>query len=132
LLGLQFQTGIAVAPINTPVVVRKRQGQNARSGATNRCARTPTKSDFFFDPAILEETSSVHIDIHEVLERSAAFEQALLEREQQPRNFAELSPPRWTMMNNSVGKIVRRGCDRPRYSKSILPEKRGAHCPGLI
>lgn len=41
-----------------------------------------SRHEYFFDPAILEQTPSAHTDVQEILQRSAAFEKALRESEE--------------------------------------------------
>ncbi len=41
-----------------------------------------TRHEYFFDPVILDEASSAHTDVQEILQRSAAFERALRESEE--------------------------------------------------
>lgn len=56
-----------------------------------------SSGEYFFDPAILEQNSSAHIDVQEILQRSAAFEEALRESEQRLRNLVEYQS---AVMNN--------------------------------
>jgi PAS domain S-box-containing protein len=56
-----------------------------------------SRREYFFDPAILDQTSSAHIDIQEILRRNAAFEQALRESEQRFRNLSDYQS---AVMNN--------------------------------
>ncbi|MGC1645687.1 MAG: response regulator transcription factor, partial [Candidatus Sulfotelmatobacter sp.] len=41
-----------------------------------------SSGEYFFDPAILDQNPSGHIDVQEILQRSAAFEKALRDSEQ--------------------------------------------------
>jgi PAS domain S-box-containing protein len=74
-----------------------------------------SRREYFFDPAILEQTSSAHIDIQEILQRSAAFEQALRQSEELYRSTFELaavgvahvSPEgKWLRVNKKLCDIV--------------------------
>ncbi len=56
-----------------------------------------SRHEYFFDPAILDESGSPHTDSREILQRAAAFERALREREQQLRHLAEYQS---AVMNN--------------------------------
>ena len=56
-----------------------------------------SQRNYFFDPAVLDQTSSPHTDVQEILQRSAAFEKALQESEQRLRSLAEYQT---AMMNN--------------------------------
>jgi PAS domain S-box-containing protein len=56
-----------------------------------------SRREYFFDPTILNQTSSTHIDIQEILQRSAAFEQALRESEQRLHNLVDYQS---AVMNN--------------------------------
>jgi DNA-binding NarL/FixJ family response regulator len=47
--------------------------------------------EYFFDPAVLDQNHSAHIDVQEILQRSAAFEQALRQSEQLYRSTFELA-----------------------------------------
>jgi DNA-binding NarL/FixJ family response regulator/Skp family chaperone for outer membrane proteins len=48
-----------------------------------------SRRDYFFDPAILGQTSSAHTDIQEILQRAAGFEKALRESEERFRSLAD-------------------------------------------
>lgn len=74
-----------------------------------------SKREYFFDPAILKETSAPHLDLQEILQRSAAFEQALRQSEELYRTtfeqagvgVAHLSPEgRWLRVNRKLCEIV--------------------------
>ena len=41
-----------------------------------------SRHEYFFDPAVLDQTPTTHTDVQEILQRSAAFEKALRESEQ--------------------------------------------------
>src|SRR5579862_5020278 len=56
-----------------------------------------SRREYFFDPAILDQTSTAHTDIQEILQRSAAFEKALRESEKRLRKLAEYQS---AVMNN--------------------------------
>lgn len=56
-----------------------------------------SRREYFFDPAIFYQTPPAHIDIHEILQRSAAFEQALRESEQRLHNLVDYQS---AVMNN--------------------------------
>jgi PAS domain S-box-containing protein len=56
-----------------------------------------SRREYFFDPAILDQIPSAHIDFQEILQRSAAFEQALRESEQRLRNLVDYQS---AVMNN--------------------------------
>jgi PAS domain S-box-containing protein len=49
------------------------------------------RREYFFDPAILDQTPSAHIDLQEILQRSAAFEHALRQSEQLYRSTFEMA-----------------------------------------
>lgn len=53
--------------------------------------RKALAGEFFFDSAILEQRPSTHIDVQEILQRSAAFERALRESEHLYRSTFELT-----------------------------------------
>jgi PAS domain S-box-containing protein len=74
-----------------------------------------SRREYFFDPAILDQTSTAHTDIQEILQRSAAFEQALRHSEQLYRSTFELaavgvahvSPEgKWLRVNKKLCEIV--------------------------
>jgi PAS domain S-box-containing protein len=74
-----------------------------------------TGGEYFFDPAILQQNSSTHIDVQEILQRSAAFEQALRQSEHLYRSTFELaavgvahvSPQgKWLRANKKLCEIV--------------------------
>jgi PAS domain S-box-containing protein len=74
-----------------------------------------SRGEYFFDPAILDQAPSVHNDIHEILERSAAFEHALRQSEELYRStfqsagvgVAHVSPEgRWLRVNRKLCDIV--------------------------
>ena len=50
-----------------------------------------SRREYFFDPAILDQTPSAHIDFQEILQRSAAFEHALRQSEQLYRSTFEMA-----------------------------------------
>jgi PAS domain S-box-containing protein len=50
-----------------------------------------SRREYFFDPAILDQTPSAHIDLQEILQRSAAFEHALRQSEQLYRSTFEMA-----------------------------------------
>ena len=56
-----------------------------------------SRHEYFFDPAILDQTFTAHTDIQEILQRSAAFEKALGESEERLRKVAEYQS---AVMNN--------------------------------
>ena len=81
-----------------------------------------SRKEYFFDPAILEQGSTTHVDLQEILQRSATFEQALKQSEKLYRTTFELaavgvahvSPDgRWLRVNQRV-------CDILGYSKAEL------------
>jgi PAS domain S-box-containing protein len=49
------------------------------------------RREYFFDSAILDQVSSTHLDVQEILQRSAVFEKALRESEQLYRSTFELA-----------------------------------------
>jgi PAS domain S-box-containing protein len=55
------------------------------------------RHEYFFDPAILDQTASAHMGVHEILKRTTALEQALRESEQRLRKLAEYQS---AVMNN--------------------------------
>ena len=62
------------------------------------------RHEYFFDPAILDQTPTAHTDVQEILQRSAAFEKALRESEERVRKLAEYQ---FAVMNNmAVGLYV--------------------------
>ena len=70
--------------------------------------------EYFFDPAILDQTPSAHFDVQEILQRSAAFEHALRQSEQLYRStfemaelgIAHISPDgRWLRVNKKLCEI---------------------------
>ena len=74
-----------------------------------------SRREYFFDPAILEQNSSANIDVQEILQRSAAFEQALRQSEELYRSTFELaavgvahfSPEgKWLRVNKKLCDIV--------------------------
>ena len=74
-----------------------------------------SRREYFFDPAILDQTPSTHIDIREILQRSAAFEHALRQSEQLYRStfemaglgIAHVSPDgRYLRVNKKVCKVL--------------------------
>ncbi len=50
-----------------------------------------SQREYFFDPAILDQTPSAHTDTQEILQRSAAFEHALRQSEQLYRSTFEMA-----------------------------------------
>jgi PAS domain S-box-containing protein len=56
-----------------------------------------SRHEYFFDPAVLDQTSTTHTDVQEVLQRSAAFEKALRQSEERLRRLAEYQS---AVMNN--------------------------------
>jgi PAS domain S-box-containing protein len=56
-----------------------------------------SRREYFFDPAILDQSSSTHTDVQEILHRSAAFEKALRESEERSRKLADYQA---AVMNN--------------------------------
>jgi len=73
------------------------------------------RREYFFDPAILNQGSSTLVDVQEILQRSAAFEQALRESEELYRSTFELtavgiahvSPEgKWLRLNHKFCEIV--------------------------
>jgi PAS domain S-box-containing protein len=76
------------------------RGYVVKSSVSNDLISAITKvsrREYFFDPAILDQIPSAHIDIQEILQRSAAFEQALHESEQRLRNLVDYQS---AVMNN--------------------------------
>jgi PAS domain S-box-containing protein len=76
---------------------------------------TAAKGDYFFDPAILEQSNSSHIDVQEILQRSAAFERALRESEELYRSTFEFTAigishvapdGRWLRVNKRICEIT--------------------------
>ena len=74
-----------------------------------------SRREYFFDPAILDQTPSAHFDVQEILQRSAAFEHALRQSEQLYRStfemaelgIAHISPDgRWLRVNKKLCEIV--------------------------
>jgi PAS domain S-box-containing protein len=74
-----------------------------------------SRREYFFDPAILEQNSSANIDVQEILQRSAAFEQALRQSEELYRSTFELaavgvahfSPEgKWLRVNKKLCDII--------------------------
>ncbi|HLV87892.1 MAG TPA: PAS domain S-box protein [Candidatus Sulfotelmatobacter sp.] len=74
-----------------------------------------SRHEYFFDPAILDQTPTAHTDVQEILRRSAAFEQALRQSEQLYRSTFELaavgvahvSPEgKWLRVNKKFCEIV--------------------------
>jgi PAS domain S-box-containing protein len=74
-----------------------------------------SRHEYFFDPAILDQTPTAHTDVQEILQRSAAFEQALRQSEQLYRSTFELaavgvahvSPEgQWLRVNKKLCEIV--------------------------
>lgn len=55
------------------------------------------RREYFFDPAVLDQTSTAHTDVQEILQRSAAFEKALRQSEERLRKLAEYQS---AVMNN--------------------------------
>ena len=77
--------------------------------------RKTSRREYFFDPAILDQTPSAHIDLQEILKRSAGLEGALRQSEQLYRSTFELaavgvahvSPDgRWLRVNQKLCEIV--------------------------
>jgi len=56
-----------------------------------------SRHEYFFDPAVLDQTPTAHTDVQEILQRSAAFEKALRESEERLRKLAEYQS---AVMNN--------------------------------
>jgi len=56
-----------------------------------------SRHEYFFDPAVLDQTPTAHTDAQEILQRSAAFEKALGESEARLRRLAEYQS---AVMNN--------------------------------
>lgn len=91
-------------------VVKGSISQDLVSAVRKVCRR-----EYFFDPAILDQTSSAHTDLQEILKRSAALEEALRVSEQLYRSTFELaavgvahvSPEgRWLRVNRKLCEIV--------------------------
>ena len=87
-----------------------------------------SRREYFFDPAILEQNSSANIDVHEILQRSAAFEQALRQSEELYRSTFELaavgvahiSPEgKWLRVNKKLCDVV--GYSEPELLNLQLP-----------
>ena len=77
--------------------------------------RKVSRREYFFDPAILDQTPSAHFDVQEILQRSAAFEHALRQSEQLYRStfemaglgIAHISPDgRWLRVNRKLCEIL--------------------------
>ena len=77
--------------------------------------RKVSQREYFFDPAILDQTPSAHFDVQEILQRSAAFEHALRQSEQLYRStfemaglgIAHISPDgRWLRVNRKLCEIL--------------------------
>lgn len=71
--------------------------------------------EYFFDPTILEQTPTTHIDVQEILQRSATFEKALRESEELYRSTFELTAVgiahvdpdgQWLRVNKRLCEIV--------------------------
>jgi len=76
------------------------RGYVVKSSASRDLVTAITKAsrgEYFFDPAILDQTRSTHTDMQEILQRSAAFEKALRESEERLRKQAEYQS---AVMNN--------------------------------
>lgn len=56
-----------------------------------------SRHEYFFDPAVLDETPTAHSDVQEILQRSAAFEKALRESDERLRKLVEYQS---AVMNN--------------------------------
>ncbi len=115
----------------SPEMVRQAINAGARGFVAKRsigkdlisALESVTRHEPFFDPAILKGVSpSGHLDVQEILQRSAAFERALRESEQLYRSTFELaavgvahvSPEgRWLRVNKKL-------CDIVGYSESEL------------
>lgn len=74
-----------------------------------------SKGEYFFDPAILDQNTASHVDVQEILQRSAAFEEALRENEELYRSTFELTPVgvahvapdgKWLRVNQRLCEIV--------------------------
>src|ERR1700758_3965665 len=50
-----------------------------------------SRHEYFFDPAVLDQTPTAHTDVEEILQRSAAFEHALRQSEQLYRSTFEMA-----------------------------------------
>jgi PAS domain S-box-containing protein len=50
-----------------------------------------SRHEYFFDPAVLDQTPTTHTDVEEILQRSAAFEHALRQSEQLYRSTFEMA-----------------------------------------
>jgi PAS domain S-box-containing protein len=77
--------------------------------------RKVSNGEYFFDPSVLEEKASAHIDVQEILQRSAAFERALRESEELYRSTFDLSAVgiahvdpdgKWLRVNTRLCEIV--------------------------
>ena len=77
--------------------------------------RKVSNGEYFFDPAVLEQKASAHIDVQEILQRSAAFERALRESEELYRSTFDLSAVgiahvdpegKWLRVNKRLCEIV--------------------------
>ena len=74
-----------------------------------------SRHEYFFDPAVLDQTPTAHTDVQEILQRSAAFERALSESEELYRSTFELtavgiahvSPQgKWLRVNKQLCEIL--------------------------
>src|ERR1700745_1253834 len=50
-----------------------------------------SRHEYFFDPAVLDQTPTAHTDVEEILQRSATFEHALRQSEQLYRSTFEMA-----------------------------------------
>ena len=74
-----------------------------------------SEGKYFFDTAILNQTSPTHTDVQEILQRSAAFQKALRDNEELYRSTFDLTPVgiahlsaegRWLRVNRKLCEIV--------------------------
>lgn len=74
-----------------------------------------SNGEYFFDPAILDQNTVSHVDVQEILQRSAAFEEALRDSEELYRSTFELTPVgvahvapdgKWLRVNRRLCEIV--------------------------
>lgn len=87
------------------------------------------RGEYFFDPAILDQNSSSHIDVQEILQRSSAFEHALRESEELYRSTFELTAVgiahvsasgQWLRVNKKLCEIV--GYSEPELLRTTFLE----------
>jgi DNA-binding NarL/FixJ family response regulator len=69
---------------------------------------------YFFDLSILDKLPSTHTDLQQILQRSAAFEKALLDSEQRLRNLAQYQS---VVMNNMAEGLYALGSIEGRANR---------------